>query len=634
VDTNGYLDYCRLVVCASVNEAFYLNLLGLKRTNGDVYPVTTSAGTVLQNQNPAPGDVDVLVSSSVYLEIFDEEWGLDPATVVLYAEGTKIWENGANIPASGYTVTPATLDLYTTAYTAVRDTDFPQFTVIPIRVVASDTVGHAIDESYSFTTEVLSFPYFDNVVPAGGDVDVSPTAAVTLDAQDLVFPIEAADTLIEIDGVTAWASGMAQPGFSGTATPVGNGYHYEILPDVPFTSYAVVSVYVYAKNSVGNASDTTYTFQIADVIAPRLENLVPAIGATGVGVWDPFSFDLLDDDTGVDPALTDIYANGVLAWTAGAAQAGFTGTVAPVAGGYHYALTRTASWHTSTTTLIRVVAYDQATVPNLLDTTYPFDVVVTIPPAISVITPPNGAQDVLITTHLLLRVVSANFNLDPALVSILVDNVLVYAAEVPLAGYTCTRTPITGGYSYDLTPPTAFTYGATVDLFVYAEDYSNAHSTSHTHFILQLSPLCFTGPLNAFETLLLDPFPAGMRALDKLRLFLLTAFVDQNTTTAARCIFLQGQKCDLTVTLRDLVPTPTPNERATLLCKRRPLLVIIEEFPGSPGWLLEQCLNELRAVGLPAAHYKMTRAYMTDATDPQLITLGCFLVLLGKALVP
>jgi len=115
---------------------------------------------------------------------------------------------------------------------------------------------------------------------------------------------------------------------------------------------------------------SSVTFFNNDVTPPYSANKVPVSDAEGIA-WDAdIEFDVLDDMSGVVEASTVIYVGGVLAWTGGVQQVGFSVTESVIAGGYHYVINPDIDFGNHETVAVRLITEDAS--GNSLDETWSF----------------------------------------------------------------------------------------------------------------------------------------------------------------------------------------------------------------------------------------------------------------------
>ncbi len=146
---------------------------------------------------------------------------------------------------------------------------------------------------------------------------------------------------------------------------------------------------------------------------------------------------------------------------------------------------------------------------------------------------------------------------------------------------------------------------------------------------------CFEGPLNTFETSLLVPYDQGGTSLYYMELLrnrlIVAANTESHPTRSIRRIFLLAFHGDLHSVLRDLVPTPTTQEKGVKLCGKRTILQIDADLRSKPG-LLQGALSELKNLGITMPHYQLLRRYLATDEPNVLVPLACVMVCLAKAL--
>lgn len=143
---------------------------------------------------------------------------------------------------------------------------------------------------------------------------------------------------------------------------------------------------------------------------PVLQNESPTDGTFGVSSTASTYQEITDPNGDIDVSLTEIYIDAVLAWSAGAPQSGFTGSVSSISLGYAYTVTPTTPFTQGPHT-VRVVAEDS--VGNTLDESRSFSVgtcgyvqwgfvqwgqhqwgETQLAPTVTPVSPTNGATDV------------------------------------------------------------------------------------------------------------------------------------------------------------------------------------------------------------------------------------------------
>jgi len=299
---------------------------------------------VWQNLLPNAGDINVPVATTVYLEVVDPGSGVNSGSVIIKVNGDNAWHTDSE--QVGFTVVKAIIP-GGYSYLITPDTPFGSYDDVVINVYAEDQapLPNELNDSYSFRTIDIEAPFVANQSPAPFDTGVTPLAIIYLDVRDVGDPIVESSVVITIDGTIAWQSGSLQNSYTGTETPLVNGYRYALTPPVPLPQLATIEVRVEASDSapVPNLLDTTYSFETATDIPPEVRNMDPSSGQGNVATDKKIEFDAWDN-VGVDESSTLIVVNNVLAYQSSAAQNGFIVAVSTIAEGYHYEVTPPDDW--------------------------------------------------------------------------------------------------------------------------------------------------------------------------------------------------------------------------------------------------------------------------------------------------
>lgn len=593
----------------------------------------------LQNQNPAPAAINVSRYTNILFDVLDDYTGVDLTTVRVWAGGSLAYRGDTDTFLAPYAGPASSRSVVAKGYHFVLDptVTFGEYIIILVEVNAYDLAGipNFLSTSYSFKTIDETAPYINPSTqsPAAGSVDRPLNTNITLDVLDDGAGVDASTVWLKVSGVYAWLSDVQQPGFTVTKTTISGGYRYVINPDTDFASYETVTIAVYASDlsTPTNTLDTSYTFRTVDDIAPYISYRHPTEGDTNVTVWHEVNVNLVDAGSGVDANSVVITVGSVIAWQNDAAQPGFEGSAkTTIGGGFSYVIQHTIPFFVGSPVIIDIVCADVS--GNILNTSYTFYTEAGSTPIIFDVVPVADQVNVPATTTQVFKITDANLDLNPAAVLCIINEVTAYQNQTQQNGFTVVRTPILGGYSYVVTPPVQYTWGSTVSVFIFAQDFSLATDTESFTFDVELSPDCFTGPLNAFEEKVVVPFTGDYKNLELIRYNLIQNFVKINPVTATRAVFLLGHTHELSVILRDLVPIPTEEERSSLLCKRRSLLTVAGMMPDKYTWL-GNSTEELVALRVPLEHRQLIQTYLDAADETQVVLVMCFMVLLAKALV-
>jgi hypothetical protein len=112
----------------------------------------------------------------------------------------------------------------------------------------------------------------------------------------------------------------------------------------------------------------------ADLIDPVISNLSPAPGDINVSSTADIEFDLTDVGSGVDVNETIVRVNNVVVWSSDSQWSLWTGSKAPIAGGYRYTLTTPVPF----TGVVTVYIFGKDIAGNDVETTYIFSPQITV----------------------------------------------------------------------------------------------------------------------------------------------------------------------------------------------------------------------------------------------------------------
>lgn len=366
---------------------------------------------------------------------------------------------------------------------------------------------------------------------------------------------------------------------------------------------------------------------------PFLDGLDPASGEPNVSVLSNITLEIKDLGDGVDESTVVITVEGATVWIGDAAQPGYDVAKVPILDGFRYVIDPNTPLPAGEFINVGVYARDLSIFQNLLNTAYSFSTISGAAPRVSNRQPDSNEAQVPLAATISFDLTDDQGDLDASKTVITVDGVTAYSGQLAKNGFAVTRTPITKGYSYVITPPDDFGYGAQVDIGIIAEDYSNYTLLEQYSFFTVEDPNCFTGPLTEFELTLENPLlTTGTRFLEALRLWLLRNLlnvIQQNR--AIRSVYLRAYEHPASVILSNLVPTPTSREKDVGLCGRRTNIQVNEDMKQQPQ-MLERALTELTVLGTPDKHRRMLQAYISTGNPNDRVPIACIMVLLARAL--
>jgi len=368
---------------------------------------------VLQNQNPAPDQSNVPITSNIILEIVDLY--LNDYSVSIDVNSNAAWFNDTQ--QAGFTV------LKTPITDGYRYNIDPDNFLIPgdirIDAYAYDYYGNVLDSYYTFTTVAPDSPYFevdssprtynhpyplsdyniqgnfDGVAtdgeylinrgleigtspyltsrhPTPDETAVQPDTLIGLDIIDDDTNLSPETILIHINGTLAYDGyfGFYAP-FNGVdsynASVVG-GEHVTLDYTGLFDSYQEVVVSVYAQDDLGNELNTDYSFRIEDLTGVEFGNIEPTPNSGRVDKNQIISVDLFDRGVGVDPSTIDAYVNNILVYRGSTStfyypyngpESEVVSTVVDGYAGYTLKLDKISSYRSHKHITVRIVGYDK-----------------------------------------------------------------------------------------------------------------------------------------------------------------------------------------------------------------------------------------------------------------------------------
>jgi hypothetical protein len=218
----------------------------------------------LQDQNPAPSDVDVPLNQPVVVSAVDSLSGVSAMSVLISINGVTAWQNDTQ---QGAFVVTKTILANGFNYSIVHP-DFVEYSVITIDVVAEDNSSNVLNTSYSFRTVDVGAPLITNQLPAPGSTNVALTATPSFDLTDLGVGINTSETKIWFNGTLIFDGGVSTPGWTITVTPITHGYHYLIGHTSSLPEYYYCSVRAYGEDLSASPKtvDSTYNFTTLKVV--------------------------------------------------------------------------------------------------------------------------------------------------------------------------------------------------------------------------------------------------------------------------------------------------------------------------------------------------------------------------------
>ena len=103
--------------------------------------------------------------------------------------------------------------------------------------------------------------YLTNLSPQNGEQNVVVSSAIQLSILDTAYSVIQSSIQIWIDESLAYSNSSFQDGFSGSVTPSGSGYVFNITIEDSLRYEAIIEVAIEAENNNSEEARLTYSFE-------------------------------------------------------------------------------------------------------------------------------------------------------------------------------------------------------------------------------------------------------------------------------------------------------------------------------------------------------------------------------------
>ena len=240
-----------------------MNQYGLVAYNAEQYGKTFFFDTeapYLSNQDPAPNSSDVNEASIVRFRLLDDWAGVDVNSTRIYIDSLLVYDGSTFLPPYdlGSTITQIPRGY---EFSISKNSLWPSWHIVTVRVVGQDIFGNTGDQSYQFRIRDYLGPLVTPIYPTLGQVFVSVDTNVTVSITDEQL-LQDHTIRVEIDQGHGWEMAYEEdgtpefkPGWDGPGSqvePVSGGVVITIDPMLPFPSATTIYVRVTALDSAGN----------------------------------------------------------------------------------------------------------------------------------------------------------------------------------------------------------------------------------------------------------------------------------------------------------------------------------------------------------------------------------------------
>lgn len=218
-------------------------------------------------------------------------------------------------------------------------------------------------------------PVFGSFFPLSEAQGVSAGTNLSFQVTDAGAGVDLDTLSVTVNGSLAVSLGEFVTGFTGSISPITNGYSVTVNPsaDLPYGLVTTVDYYSEDLAVVPNSTSGSWSFTTApDTTPPVVSSRSPAAGATGVLSSTSISFNVTDPETGVALGTINVDVDGVPAVVGGLVQSGFTGSVSAISSGYAVSITPDEPLTSVDPILVELTAYNLASPSLQLDTSWSF----------------------------------------------------------------------------------------------------------------------------------------------------------------------------------------------------------------------------------------------------------------------
>lgn len=448
------------------------------QTSGD------ATGPDISAQNPAPAAVNVSTNTPISFITTDVESDIDEATLNVSVNAVTAIVNG--VFQSGFTGSIAVVP-NGRQVTITPSTVFDSLAVVAVNVEVSNSSIVPVQStfSWSFTCEDPLAPIItsQNPLPGATDVPVSTNILFTVE-DDLA--VNELSLNVSVAGTPAIVGGVFQPGFTGSISTVASITSVIIDPDVSFDSYEDVMVSVTAEDTSGNTSSLSWSFICEDLIAPTLDNFIPADGSVDVPHNSFIFFRALDSQSGINVASINATVGGVPAVVDGVQQPGFTVSITAISNGYEVQISPSATF--GSYQVIALTASVEDNDGNYSSESWSFRTIDDQLPSISNLTPAPSAIDVSRNPVISFNITDMASGVQLNTLQLTVNGTpAVVNGVVQIAQFTGSVVSIPDGFSVSVTPIAPFAGLVLVNVNAQGEDLAGNLTTVSWSFTTESS---------------------------------------------------------------------------------------------------------------------------------------------------
>lgn len=283
----------------------YWGLYGGLQTSEETSIVPDVLAPYLDNLDPDDTDIEVPKDKILYLEIKDDDLGVELSLVKIFIDGVIAYNGNLDTfvaPFNGVSsnvVKTSAPNLY--KFYIQKTSDWDSYADVEVHVFAGDKtpIPNYLDQIYTFRVEDYIVPILINEAPTGVDVPKASNISFTLSDVD-GSGVDGATIQVTVNGVPAMVDGAFQLGWGGPGSQVvanapQNGYDVTIDPTEDFDTYESVTVNALFKDNEGKQGSFNWTFRVEDYLGPLVTPVTPLDGEEGVSLSKSIQVQITDE---------------------------------------------------------------------------------------------------------------------------------------------------------------------------------------------------------------------------------------------------------------------------------------------------------------------------------------------------
>lgn len=212
---------------------------------------------VFDTEFPTDSSTGNSKSSLISITFYDAD--SDITQIDAYVNGTHIYDGSFTAPYNGPSsdLNTTTVDGYDGYQLVIdRTTDFSSGETVDVDIYLYDNEDNSSNFSWSFEIEDYVAPVVSNTSPTGGQIETNTT--VSFDITDDFSGVNLSATTITI-GTVAYNGSFISP-FTGTITPISNGYNFSITNSNMYDTSTTYTVDIAGEDNYGNAYSDSFNF--------------------------------------------------------------------------------------------------------------------------------------------------------------------------------------------------------------------------------------------------------------------------------------------------------------------------------------------------------------------------------------